>query len=149
MITIIPATADTLESWTRLRTCLWPETQEAEHRSELEEYFQNNSENSSVFLARTETGYIVGFAEAVLRTDYVNGCTTSPVVFLEGIYVQDSYRRQNIARSLCEAVALWAKNLGCTEFASDAPITNDASRRFHAAMGFIETEQVVFFKRCL
>ncbi|MFT8473557.1 aminoglycoside 6'-N-acetyltransferase [Acetobacter persici] len=149
MITIIPATGETLESWARLRASLWPETSEATHKSELEDYFRNSSARSSAFLARTDTGLVVGFAEAGLRTDYVNGCTTSPVVFLEGIYVLEPYRRQDIARRLCEAVALWGKSLGCMEFASDAPLENNASRSFHAAMGFIETEQVVFFKRCL
>ena len=39
-----------------------------------------------------ETG--MGFAEASIRHDYVNGCETSPVVFLEGIYVRSEYRKR-------------------------------------------------------
>ena len=40
--------------------------------------------------------------------DYVNGCTTSPVGFLEGLYVAAAARRQGVARALCDA----AEDLG-------------------------------------
>lgn len=92
---------------------------------------------------------VTGFAEASLRHDYVNGCETSPVAFLEGIYVAPEYRRRGIARALCDAVEEWALGHGCTEFASDAPIDNEESHQMHAALGFEEMERVVCFRKTL
>lgn len=91
----------------------------------------------------------VGFAEATIRRDYVEGCETSPVVFLEGVYVRPEARRGGVAQALADAVAEWGKVKGCTEFASNALLDNSDSHRFHAAIGFAETERVVFFRRAL
>ena len=43
----------------------------------------------------------------------------------------------------------WAASVGCSEFASDALIDNTRSRAMHAALGFEETERVVFFRKAL
>ena len=84
-----------------------------------------------------------------MRSDYVNGCETSPVAFLEGIFVEPSQRRNGMARALCIAVEQWARDRGCREFASDADLSNLVSHRMHDALGFIETERVVYFRKLL
>ena len=91
----------------------------------------------------------MGLGEASVRRDYVNGCDASPVVFLEGIYVAPTYRRRGIARQLAERVAEWGRGRGLGEFASDALLDNTASHAFHSAIGFEETERVVYFRRRL
>jgi aminoglycoside 6'-N-acetyltransferase I len=50
---------------------------------------------------------------------------------------------------LCERVADWARALGVTELASDALIDNHDSHAMHRALGFAETERIVFFRRAL
>ncbi len=40
-----------------------------------------------------------GLIEA-LRGDYVNGTSTSPVAFVEGLYVAPTHRRAGIARTM-------------------------------------------------
>ena len=136
-----------LEGWARLRVELWPHGSFEHHRAELAQFRAN--ENAVAFLAIDSAGHVVGFAEATLRHDYVNGCKTSPVLFLEGIYVHPEHRRGGMARALCQAVATWERAAGCTEFASDALIDNLASHAFHAALGFIETRRVVYFRKLL
>ena len=91
----------------------------------------------------------VGFVEVALRSDYVNGTTTSPVAFLEGIYVVPLARRQGIARALVIRAEQWAHSAGCSEFASDARIENAASHSMHRALRFSETERVVYFRKRL
>jgi len=91
----------------------------------------------------------VGLAEAALRRDYVNGAESSPVAFLEGLYVTPAERGKGIARSLVQEVMRWARERGCTELASDALLDNTASHAVHRALGFEETERVVFFRRRL
>ncbi|SCB10761.1 aminoglycoside 6'-N-acetyltransferase [Rhizobium hainanense] len=136
-----------LEAWVRLRTELWPDSSFERHRAELAQFRAN--ENAVAFLAIDRAGHVVGFAEATLRHDYVNGCETSPVLFLEGIYVRPEHRREGVAQALCQAVAAWGRSADCTEFASDALIDNLASHAFHTALGFVETRRVIYFRKLL
>ncbi|AZW16199.1 GNAT family N-acetyltransferase [Bordetella hinzii] len=91
----------------------------------------------------------VGLAEAALRRDYVNGCETSPVAFLEGLYVVPDSRRQGVGAALCAEIERWGREQGCREFASDTALDNHASQALHRRLGFAETERVVFFRKPL
>lgn len=101
----------------------------------------------AMVIAVSAKGEALGFAEAAKRHDYVNGCDTSPVLFLEGIYVVPDMRRQGIARALCTSIEQWGTAHGCEEFASDAAIDNVDGQTLHRALGFDETERVVFFRK--
>lgn len=105
-------------AWLRLRDMLWPQPQ-AEHSREITEILIE-PERYAAFLCHTPSGAYAGFAEAAIRSDYVNGCETSPVAFLEGIFVEPVQRRRGMARALCAAAERWARDRGCREFASDA-----------------------------
>jgi aminoglycoside 6'-N-acetyltransferase I len=134
--------------WASLRQALWPGTSPDEHAREAERLLRTPD---YLVLLAFETD-VAGFAEAALRRNYVNGCDTmpgDPVAFLEGIYVKPDCRRRGIARALCERVADWARPRGVNEFASDALIENHESHALHRALGFAETERVVFFRRTL
>jgi aminoglycoside 6'-N-acetyltransferase I len=50
---------------------------------------------------------------------------------------------------LYEAIGDWARARGCRELASDALLDNEASQRAHRALGFEETERVVYFSKKL
>lgn len=91
----------------------------------------------------------VGVALASLRHDYVEGCDTSPVGYLEGIYVEEGYRKGGIARSLCKECEDWAKEKGCSEFASDCELNNHDSYEFHLAVGFEEENRIIHFMKKL
>ncbi|MBQ8654633.1 MAG: GNAT family N-acetyltransferase [Clostridia bacterium] len=91
----------------------------------------------------------VGFAQCQLRHDYVEGTTTSPVGFLEGVYVDEAHQRRGIARCLIAECEDWARSMGCTEFASDCEIDNQASLAFHLAAGFQETGRTIWFAKKL
>jgi aminoglycoside 6'-N-acetyltransferase I len=147
-IRIKEGTRSDLEDWVALRRALWPDAVEQELRLEAEALV-NGSKQSAFFLALTVSQEAAGFAEVRLRTDYVNGCDTSPVAFLEGIYVQPKWRRRGVARRLCEAVEYWAAAMRCLELASDALLENNGSHQMHAALGFEETERVVFYRKPL
>ncbi len=124
-------------------------TRAESHRAEVARAFLEQDGGFLALVAATDAGEIIGFAEAALRGDYVNGCETTPVTFLEGIYVEPSHRRTGVARALCLAVEAWGRAAGSREMASDADIANAAGQAFHTALGFEETERVVFFRRVL
>jgi len=147
-VKIRPATAQHVEQWAALRAALWDWASVEEHRNDIVAML-GQAQRKAAFVAVSSNGTVAGFAEASLRFDYVNGCDTSPVVFLEGIYVRPEHRRTGVARALCDEVAAWGRLMGCTEFASDALLENTESHAFHKSLGFRETERVIYFRTAL
>ena len=94
-------------------------------------------------------GQPVAFAQCQLRHDYVEGTDSSPVGYLEGIFVAEAYRKKGYAAELLASCEQWAKEKGCTEFASDCELDNEDSRRFHLAAGFEEANRIICFKKSL
>ena len=144
---ITTATLQDATAWFALRRALWPEASDAEHHVDIAR-IASDPARYGAFLAR-DGGGAVGFAEASLRHDYVNGCETSPVGFLEGIYTVPARRQEGVAGALTHAVEQWTRERGCTELASDALLENVDSQRMHVALGFAETERVVGFRKVL
>ncbi|MBQ8549445.1 MAG: GNAT family N-acetyltransferase, partial [Lachnospiraceae bacterium] len=71
------------------------------------------------------------------------------VGYLEGIFVEESYRNKGCAKELLKQCEVWAKDMGCTEFASDCELTNTGSLAFHLKMGFEEANRVICFTKKL
>lgn len=92
-------------------------------------------------------GEPAGFAQCQLRRDYVEGTRTSPVGYLEGIFVREEFRHRGFARELLGACERWAKDKGCSEFASDCEWDNAASLAFHMAVGFSEANRIICFQK--
>ncbi len=134
--------------WLALRAALWPHYSREEHRAEMAAWCAE-PERYVAFLAHDDAGQALGFAEASIRHDHVNGTERSPVGFLEGIYVSPDSRRRGVARALVAAVEAWTAQAGCRELASDAELENVVSHAMHGALGFEETERVVYFRKPL
>ena len=107
-----------------------------------------SSEDSAVF-AEVVNGEYVGVALCCLRHDYVEGCETSPVGYLEGVSIREEYRHRGIGRKLVSECEQWAREKGCTEFASDCELTNNESLYFHLSIGFQEENRIICFKKML
>ena len=111
---------------------------------ELEaEFIETLNEKQSAFFIKYINDLPVGFAQCGLRTDYVEGTESSPVGYLEGIFVKEEYRKNGYAKELLSACEIWAKEIGCSEFASDCEIDNMDSFKFHMAMGFDEAIRII------
>ena len=91
----------------------------------------------------------IAFAQCQLRHDYVEGTESSPVVYLEGIFVSDGYRKRGYAAELLTECERWAKEQGCTEFASDCEMDNEDSLKFHLSLGFEVMNRIICFKKIL
>ena len=103
----------------------------------------------SVFFLAYEEEKPVGFAQCQLRHDYVEGTETSPVGYLEGIYVKQEAREHGFASLLMKACEDWARTERCMEFASDCEIDNEESLAFHLKLGFKEANRIICFTKQL
>ena len=108
-----------------LAQLLWPGHAQAELEQEL-------------------AGYLQGPEGAVLE-----GTHTSPVGYLEGVFVQEEYRGRGVATALLRACEAWAGEKGCAEFASDCGLDNAASAVFHLRAGFAEAGRIICFTKRL
>lgn len=130
----------------KLALRLWPSHEKIELESEFSALL--NDPDAAVFLAY-QNDMPIGFAQCQLRHDYVEGTSSSPVGYLEGIYVADGYRKIGIARNLLSACENWSKEAGCTEFASDCELINTQSLAFHLNVGFKEANRIICFTKHL
>lgn len=148
---IVHATENQLEDVAALALKLFPETGSDTIREEMRALLSDG--NAAIFLHYTGEGVPVGFAQCQLRFDYVEGTRSSPVGYLEGIFVEEPSRKQGVAKELlrrAEAWAkAWAKEKGCSEFASDCELGNTESLSFHQSVGFREANRIICFTKQL
>ena len=137
---------ESIESAASLAVLLW---EEHTLQDLMEEFRESLEKGHAQFFLWYEQDTPVGFAQCQLRTDYVEGTGSSPVGYLEGIFVKKEYRCRGIARELLAACENWAREKGCCEFASDCEITNLQSLRFHRHVGFAEANRIICFTKKL
>lgn len=143
-------------AWVAMRAALWPDQELAALALDAERFFSSHESGAgkmpeAVLVARDGAAAglpLVGFAE-VSRRLYAEGCTSSPVGFLEGWYVIPERRREGVGSALVAAAEDWARSLGCREFASDALADNAISAVAHRAIGFEEVEVIRCFRKDL
>ena len=132
--------------WVRLREALWPGSFSA-HDDETRRYFENRPKAPIIFVAETD-GRLVGFVELDYRK-YAPGCRSSPVPFIEGWFVEPELQGQGIGRALIGVAEAHARAAGYHEIASDAEVENIDGIAAHLALGYVEIERVVCFRRSL
>lgn len=113
----------------------------------IREFSEIITNGESQFFLKYENDLPVGFAQCQLRHDYVEGTSTTPVGYLEGIFVKEGCRNKGYAKELLAECEAWAKRNGCREFASDCEIDNIGSFRFHKAMKFAEVNRIICFTK--
>lgn len=143
---IVKATSKDSLALAKMAIKIWSEHSLDELAKEFEETI--DCEESAIFMLMVDN-QAVGFAQCQLRHDYVEGTDTSPVGYLEGIFLEQEFRHRGHAKKLLAQCEEWAKNKGCTEFASDCESDNDESLKFHINMGFTEVNRIICFKKQL
>lgn len=123
---------------------MWQDSSVLELEEEFKEIIHND--NAVIFIKIVDEKPI-GFAQCQLRFDYVEGTQSSPVGYLEGIFILEEYRHKGYAKELLMACEQWAKEKNCSEFASDCELDNHNSYKFHTAVGFTEANRIICFKK--
>lgn len=142
-VKIVEVNQENFNEWLDLALKLWSDESAEEMQRSLTNILCSPREAG--FLVKDDNGKAIGFMNLSLRYDYVPGATQSPVAYVEGIYVEDEYRKQGIGTKLIQFAQQWAIERECMELASDALLDNTASYDFHTKVGFQEVERVVTF----
>ncbi|MBX4200802.1 GNAT family N-acetyltransferase [Candidatus Parcubacteria bacterium] len=140
---ISKVTKNDFSDWVNLGVSLWPN----HSRIELEEEFRDilHSDNEGAFVYKDESGRVIAFLNFAIRRDYVEGASTNPVGYIEGIYVKDEYRKRGIAKKLIEKTEEWFVQQGISEIGSDVEADNLLSQEFHKSIGFKEGKTLIHY----
>lgn len=130
-----------IEEYHRMRHTLWPRHDEKDLYSEMLKILENipfykNELSWTVFAAVREDGSLGGFIEITVYPE-LHFCSTKPVAYIEGWYVDEDLRRRGVGKGLVETAKRWALENKCTEIASDVELHNQVSQLAHQALGFI------------
>lgn len=141
---IITITKDSpyLHDLINLELLLWPD-------HDYQELYDDTKDSNDHYFGYLHEDELIRFIQLSIRHDYVSGAHTSPVGYVEGIYVKEPYRKQGIAKALMDYSCAFLKVQGFQEIASDALIDNVESHKFHLKMGFEEVERITCFIRKL
>ena len=90
----------------------------------------------------------VGIVDARER-NYAEGAPNLRAFYVEDLWVAPSHRGRSVARLLLGEVERFARDAGYDWLGSDALIDNDASHKWHRAVGFEEVERIAVFGKPL
>jgi len=136
---IVSVTKEYENAWAELCSEFWPElTVDSILKMSHEGFFKNEF----LFLENNEP---VAFLSLSLRSEYVEGTSSCPVGYIEGLYVRSKFRRKGIAEQLISYAKEWSAEYGCTELASDSTLDNEVSQAFHRSVGFSEVNRIVCY----
>ncbi len=128
----------------KLAVKMWQNHSTDELKKNFEDTIRKN--DCAIFIYKLENT-VIGFAQCGLRYDYVEGTNSSPVGYLEGIFVKEDFRNNGYAKELLKKCEQWAKECGCSEFASDCELTNNDRLKFHLKNGFAEVNRIICFTK--
>ena len=146
IFTISPVRREQFDQWLRLREAVYTGLNREYHRQEMEIYHRDSTKEC--LLAVGESGKVIGMIELSLR-NVVDGCLTSPVGYIEGIYIEPAFRGSGVARRLHQLAEDWCRDQGCQELATDAELDNRDAQQFHERMGFEESYRIVEYRKSL
>ena len=130
----------------RLACKLWQSADYDELKTEFEAIAGRR--NEIVFTSYIDEN-MIAFAHCNIRKEYVEGAESSPVAYLEAIYVEEEYRKAGVASYLIGCCENWEKEKGCSEMASDCDIENHSSRKMHEHNNFKEVSKLAHYVKSL
>ncbi len=142
MIEIIRASNENLDKLTELGVALWPNNEYDSLQSDFE-YIIGHLLNR-VYLAKSDEDYI-GFIHLAIRKGFVEGANSSPVGYVEGIYVKPEFRKMGVAKALYNAGVQWVKSKKCYQVGADLGLNNETCPDFYVNMGFDEVNRIICY----
>ena len=143
MARLVPIYRTDFTAWEQMRKAIYSSVDDKLNRQEMENIF--DSDEWSCQFIEEESGQKIGLVEVSAR-NIVDGCLSSPVAYLEGLYLKPKYRNQGIGKQVVQMIMRWCSENGFTELATDTELRNEKAQHFYMSLGFKETDRVVEYK---
>ena len=139
----MPISRKDFSLWSKFRNEIYPKISRDLDLKEMENIF--GSELWKCWFIEREDGKRIGLVELSLR-NIVDGCVSSPVPYLEGLYLTETERGKSRGTEVIEMIKLWCQEHGYSELATDAELTNTRAQKFYEKLGFEQVDQVVAYR---
>ena len=126
-----------------MRKDLYRTLDDAYHDKEMKLFV--NNKDWHCHLVMDEHDELIGLVELSSR-NIVDGCLSSPVAYLEGLYLKPEYRQQGLGKEVLKHIMAWCASQGYSELATDTELENINAQGFYKATGFQETYRIVEFR---
>ena len=144
MLKFKPATLNDFETWSRFRDELYGGLEPGYIEAEIKRIMEDPG-LASFIIYEEKKDIPVGMVEMSLR-NIVDGCVSSPVAYIDGLYLIEKYRGQGFGKKLIQFTKKWAAENNCTELAVDTELENERAQKFYLREGFAETFRIVQYK---
>jgi len=128
--------------WREMRECVYESLSNDFHDKEMSQIIKR--EDWFCLFIKDNENKILGFVELSSR-NVVDGCLSSPVAYIEGLFIKKEYRENGLGSKSIEVIKSWCKERGFTELGADTELVNKRAQKFFNAVGFHETFRIVEF----
>ena len=140
---LAPITKSDFPLWSQYRTEVYPDISPEHDLKEIESI--STSDVWHCWFVETDSGERIGLVELSLR-NIVDGCLSTPVPYLEGLYLIGRERGKGSGARVLELLIQWCRKSGYSELATDTELENTRAQRFYRNLGFEETDRVVEYR---
>lgn len=138
------ATLNDFATWHRFREELYQDLDPAYSEAEIHR-IANDPNMITYLIFEDDSDEPVGMLELSLR-NIVDGCNSSPVAYIDGLYVVEKWQNRGIGPQIVAFSKKWAMEQGCTELAVDTELDNERAQQFYLKNGFEETFRIVQYR---
>ena len=131
--------------WLAIRQRLQPAVSEADHDRSWQQIIEKRGQHATL-VCLDEDDTVAGMIE-VARQLLVAGLGSGSIAYVDGLYVEPGYPREEIAGRLVEAAEAWAKTRGCRELVADTSVDNQWDQKLHEQLGFEEVARRVVYRK--
>lgn len=139
---LVPIESKDFALWRQMRREIYPILDCEYDRREME---QIHASDIWFCCFIEHAGAPIGLVELSSR-NIVDGCLSSPVAYLEGLYLKPEHRGRGLGRQAMRLVFDWCRQRGFSELATDAELENLRAQNFYSMLGFEETDRVVEYR---
>jgi len=140
---LAPIQLSQFTQWKAMRKAIYPVLDDRYDEQEMKQIV-GHPDWFCYFLTDAD-GTLLGLVELSSR-NIVDGCLSSPVAYIEGLYLKPEYRHQGLGKEVIQLLRSWCRERSFSELATDTQLANEAAQRFYRAAGFQETDRVVEFR---
>lgn len=137
-ITINKCNVNQAEEVKQIINKMWPS-------KSLDEVTKSLIDEQEVIFAAQINNKIIGFIHGIVRNDYIEGISEYPALYIEGIFIEEQQRNQNIASFLIEELIVYGKKRNIKQIASECRETNKQSYNWHIKNNFDACQKIVHF----